>query len=198
MIELGYRFFDAQGFIGLAAPIMRRLCQTVSESIYLNILEDWDSVVVARVEADTLLRLHLPVGTRMSAFVHSGGRMLLADRTDLELRARLASAWQEKLTGATITDADGLVAAIGDARRQGWAMANGEMAEGLCGLAVPIRGPGGPALGALSVCLVSGPRSEQDILARLIEPLRAAATTIEHLAARVAGGHPRHGSSDAR
>lgn len=184
VLDLGYRFYVSNGVAGIAQPIMRKLCEEVGESVYLNVLEGADTVVIARIEADTLLRLHLPEGTRMPAFVHSGGRTLLAERSDREIGLMLEALALEQLTPATLTRAEDLLAALERIRHEGYAIADGEIEEGLSGLAVPIRNRSGAAVAALSFCLVNRGRTAEDIRTTLLGPLQEAAHEISHLLGR--------------
>lgn len=184
VLDLGYRYFLSNGTAGLALPIMRRLCDAVGESVYLNVLEGSDTVVIARIEADSLLRLHLPEGTRMPATIHSGGRVLLAEKADEELGIELAALDLRQLTSATLTRKDALLAAIAQARHDGYALADGEMEVGLSGLAVPIRGRTGAAVAALSFCLVNRGRTGTEIRDALLAPLLGAAREVGQLLGR--------------
>ncbi len=96
---------------------------------------------VDRVQADRVLTVEIVVGTSLPAYAVATGRVLLADRTDAELDAYLASVDTRSYTAATTIDTDELREKILAARNEGWSLADEELTEGVRSIAVPFATP---------------------------------------------------------
>jgi IclR family transcriptional regulator, pca regulon regulatory protein len=93
----------------------------------------------------------ISVGTRFPAYATSMGRVLLAAMSPENLELYLAAANLDALTGRTVTDREALRAVIGDVARQGYALVDQELEEGLRAIAVPIHGKGGAVTAAVNL-----------------------------------------------
>jgi IclR family transcriptional regulator, pca regulon regulatory protein len=77
--------------------------------------------------------------------------VLLAAMSPENLELYLATANLDALTGRTVTDREALRAVIGDVARQGYALVDQELEEGLRAIAVPIHGKGGSVTAAINL-----------------------------------------------
>lgn len=68
---------------------------------------------------------------------------------------------------------------ISKVREQGYAWSDAEYDESICGLAVPIRGPGGLIVAAINVSLISGEFSEEQAKAEFLPLLKLAASRLK-------------------
>jgi IclR family transcriptional regulator, pca regulon regulatory protein len=91
------------------------------------------------------------VGTRLPAFATSMGRVLLANLPDDELDQRLARVEFQHLTKRTVKDAAALKRVLAGVRKQGYALTDQELEDGLRSVAVPIRDSSGEVVAALNV-----------------------------------------------
>jgi IclR family pca regulon transcriptional regulator len=77
------------------------------------------------------------------------GRVLLAELSDEELDRYLAEATFDRLTSRTVTSPDRLRAIVSEVGRQGYAIVDQELEEGLRAIAAPIRGA--PSIGTAAI-----------------------------------------------
>ncbi|MET8361844.1 IclR family transcriptional regulator [Micromonospora sp. NPDC005171] len=99
------------------------------------------------------------VGRRGPLHATAMGKALLSDLTPDEVKALLGSQYPA-YTPKTITDLDGLLAALAEGRSRGYAMELEELAFGRACLSAPVRNRSGRVVAALSV---SGPLSAMNL-----------------------------------
>lgn len=120
-----------------------------------------------------------PVLTRemiqLEAYCSGIGKVLLAHLDDAARDAYLAAGPFVALTGKTTTDPDALRTVLGRIRAQGYAVDDAELEDDLYCLAVPVRGPGGEVLAALS----ASSRSNTPIDPALLGRLQTCAASVE-------------------
>jgi IclR family pca regulon transcriptional regulator len=143
------------------------------------VLDGDDIVYVARVPTSRIMRVSINVGTRFPAYATSMGRVLLAGMAPDELAAFLARAELRRLSSRTITSEQKLRAEVDRVRRQGWAMVDQELEEGLRSLAAPIRDRGGRVVAAVNLSAHASRTSIQAMRRDLLPPLLATAERIE-------------------
>jgi IclR family pca regulon transcriptional regulator len=141
---------------------------------------DGDEVVyVARVPARRIMRVAIAVGTRFPAYATSMGRVLLAGQTEEWLDGYLATASLSRITPHTIADAKRLRAELRRIQRQGWALVDQELEEGLRSIAAPIRGSDGQVVAAINLSTQASQRTVETMKQTLLPPLLATAAAIE-------------------
>jgi len=140
VLELGYAYLSGLALPEVAAPHLEELVARLHESSSISVLDGHQIVYVARVPTKRIMTVAISVGTRFPAYATSMGRVLLAALTDDELDRYLAEATFERLTARTVTNPDRLRAIVRDAARQGYAIVDQELEEGLRAVAAPILG----------------------------------------------------------
>lgn len=188
VLELGYAFLSSLTLPQIAQPHLRELVEHVHESSSVSVLDGADVVYVAREPTQRIMTVAISVGTRFPAVATSMGRVLLAGLSEPELEAFLRTADLRPLTAATVTDREQLRRKIAQVRRQGWAVVDQELEDGLRSVAVPIRNSAGRVLAAVNLSTHASRRSTEAIHEDLLPPLREAAARIERDLA--AGGVP--------
>src|SRR5690349_20588165 len=138
ILELGYAFLSSQTLPEVAAPYLEQLVEKVHESSSVSVLDGAEVVYVARVPTKRIMTVAISVGTRFPAFATSMGRVLLAGQSDDWLAGYLLSTPLTSLTARTIDDPTRLRAELARIRRQGWALVDQELEEGLRSVAAPI------------------------------------------------------------
>ena len=124
----------------------------LGESSSLAVLDGDDVVYVVRSAArHRLMAITLSVGTRLPAAYTSMGRVLLAQLPEAELTAFLDRVRLEGFTELSVTDKEGLRAAIDRAREQGYSIVDQELDSGLRSVAVPVFAGSGELLGAINI-----------------------------------------------
>ena len=186
VLELGYAYLSGLTLPQLAEPHLRHLVEHTGESSSLCVLDGDDVVYVARVPTRRIMAATITVGTRFPAHVTSVGRVLLADLPDGEIETRLARADLRPLTTRTLVSPDRLRTELGRVRRQGYAVVDQELEEGLRSVAAPVRGRGGEAVAAVNIPVHAGRTSLEAVRRDLLPRLRETAARIEADLVRVA------------
>ena len=139
ILDLGYAYLSSLSLPELAMPHLERLVEQVHESSSVSVLDGDEVVYVARVPTRRIMRIAIAVGTRFPAYATSMGRVLLAGQTDEWLDGYLATASLSRITPHTIVDAKRLRTELRRIRRDGYALVDQELEEGLRSIAAPIR-----------------------------------------------------------
>ncbi|MFC8824854.1 IclR family transcriptional regulator C-terminal domain-containing protein [Streptomyces sp. NPDC057137] len=183
VLDLGFAPLSGLTLPLLAQPHLVTLVKRVQESASMSVLAGDDIQYVARVATERIMSVDITVGTRFPAYATSMGRVLLADllaglppdERDERLRAPAPAA----LTPYTVTSVQRLSALLDQAGRDGYALVEGELEEGLRSLAVPVRDRDGRVVAAVNVSMPVGRRTAEESLADLLPPLRETAAGIE-------------------
>ncbi|MCF1592966.1 IclR family transcriptional regulator domain-containing protein [Streptomyces muensis] len=179
VLELGYSYLSSVTLPQIAEPHLEQLVAQVRESSSLCVLDGEDIVYVARVPTRRIMTAAIAVGTRFPAYVTSVGRVILAHLPEEEVRLRLEAGELKQLTSRTITAPDALRAELGRIRRQGYAVVDQELEEGLRSVAAPVREPDGEVVAGVNIAVHAGRTSVDSIRAELLPHLLAAVARIE-------------------
>jgi IclR family transcriptional regulator, pca regulon regulatory protein len=179
VLELGFAYLSSLSLPEIAAPHMEALVARLNESSSLSVLDDTDVVYVARVPTRRIMSITLAVGTRLPAYATSMGRVLLAGLPGDELEERLARIEVRQLTPRTVATEAALRAVIDQVRRQGYAVTDQELEQGLRSAAVPIHDASGAVAAALNVSVHASRATMHDLRSRFLAPAQAAAAAID-------------------
>jgi IclR family transcriptional regulator, pca regulon regulatory protein len=179
VLELGYAFLSSVSLPEVAEPHLERLVSEVHESSSVSVLDGDDIVYVARVPTSRIMRVSINVGTRFPAYATSMGRVLLAGLEPAVLDAFLERVELRRLSARTITDKQTLRSELARVARQGWAMVDQELEEGLRSVAAPIRDRGGRVVAAVNLSAHASRTSLDAVKRTLLPPLLATAERIE-------------------
>lgn len=179
VLELGYAYLSGLALPEVAEPHLEELSEKLHESSSISVLDGHHIVYVARVATKRIMTVAISVGTRFPAYAASMGRVLLAGLSPDELDKYLTEATFEPFTSQTVVDPDELRAIIDAAGRQGYAIVDQELEEGLRAIAAPIRDSSGAVTAAINVSAHASRYSTDDMKSRLLPPLLATARNIE-------------------
>jgi IclR family transcriptional regulator, pca regulon regulatory protein len=179
VLELGYSYLSGLALPEVAAPHLEDLVARLHESSSVSILDGHHIVYVARVPTKRIMTVAISVGTRFPAYATAMGRVLLAALTDDELDRYLAEATFERLAARTVTNPDRLRAIVREVARQGFAIVDQELEEGLRAVAVPIRGAADVGTAAINVSAHASRVSMVTMRGRILPALLEAAHEIE-------------------
>ena len=184
VLDLGYSYLSSLDLTELAHEAMEQLSQRVGESCSMAVLDGSEIVYVARVAVRRLMSVALRVGARLPAFAASMGRVLLADKSDSELRAWLRENRFYPITAHTTYKIRALQAEILKVRRQGYAFVSQELELGLCSIAVPVRSATGLTVCGLNVSMCYSDDVHAVARKKMLPALHSARQAIEHAMAR--------------
>ncbi|MFJ2114800.1 IclR family transcriptional regulator [Streptomyces sp. NPDC087850] len=130
-------------------PHLADLYVLTQETVHLAVLHDTDIVFVNKIHGHRATPSPSRIGARLPAYCTAVGKALLA--FDHDAAEAAISAGLPKLTNSTITDPAVFRAELRRIRQDGIAYDRQEAALGLVCVAVPIMGPAGRPVAALSV-----------------------------------------------
>jgi IclR family pca regulon transcriptional regulator len=151
VLELGYAYLSGLALPEVAAPHMEELVARLHESSSISVLDGHHIVYVVRVPTKRIMTVAISVGTRFPAYATSMGRVLLAQLPSDELERYLAEVTFERLTSRTVTNPARLRTIVREVARQGYAIVDQELEEGLRAVAAPIRGAADVGTAAINV-----------------------------------------------
>jgi IclR family pca regulon transcriptional regulator len=178
VLELGYSFLSSLTLPEIAQPHLRELVQQVHESSSVCVLDGTEIVYVAREPTQRIMTVAIAVGTRFPAYATSMGRVLLAGLDDARLSEFFDRVELRPLTAETVTGEDELRRELARVRRQGWALVDQELEDGLRSIAAPIRDPRGEVAAAVNLSTHASRRTLDSIRRELLPPLRETAARI--------------------
>nr|WP_240506698.1 IclR family transcriptional regulator C-terminal domain-containing protein [Thermoactinospora rubra] len=175
VLELGYAHLSGLSFAEIVQPHLADLVARVRESASVAVLSGEDVVYVARVPTVSIMSVTITVGTRFPAYATSMGRVLLAGLPE----ERVLSLPVRPLTRHTVGSAAELAAAVRRARRDGYAVVDQELEEGVRSIAVPLRDHAGRVVAAVNVAAHASRATPEDLVREVLPALREAAGRIE-------------------
>jgi IclR family pca regulon transcriptional regulator len=179
VLELGFSYLSALSLPEVAQPHMETLVAHVNESSSIAVLDDTEIVYVVRVPTSRIMSITIAVGTRLPSYPTSMGRVLLAALDEETLHERLARIELRPLTAATTADEGAFRREIERVRRQGWAMVDQELEQGVRSVAVPIGGADGAVAAALNVSVHASRMTMAALRKEVLPRLLATAAAIE-------------------
>lgn len=151
VLDLGYAYLSSLPIWTQAQPLLEELMKELRQSCSATVMDGDDIVYVVRLSAHRTMSINLGIGSRLPSYCTSMGRVLLSGLAPDVLRARLEKMARLRLTPATITDIDALMAEIAQVRRQGWCLVQEELEQGLVALAAPVLDRSGKIVAAINV-----------------------------------------------
>ncbi|MEW9518274.1 IclR family transcriptional regulator domain-containing protein [Streptomyces tubercidicus] len=189
VLALGYPPLSRLTLAQIAQPHLADLVDEVSDSASLAVLTGDDIQYTARVASGRIMSVDITVGTRLPAYATAMGRVLLAGLPAEERSARLAHAALQPLTRHTVTSRAELASLLERVGREGHALVDEELEEGLRSIGVPVHDRDGQVVAAVNVALHTGRRTTAECRTVVLPALRTAAARIEadlHTAGRYA------------
>jgi DNA-binding IclR family transcriptional regulator len=146
IFELAHARPPIQRLVSQATPVMRRFARQAEQSCHLVIHDRNVLVVAAQVESPGYWGVSIRVGSRISLINTGSGHVFLAFASPEERKLML----EEQLDGATETLLPSVVERLNIVREQGYESTPSMQSRGVMNLSVPIMGPLGTVLAALT------------------------------------------------
>lgn len=180
VLELGYAYLSALSLPAVATPHMERLVENVQETCSLAVLDGSDVVYVARVPARRrMVTIAISVGSRFPAYATSMGRVLLAGQPDEWLDEYLETTTLQPFTSRTVTDAGKLRSQLNRIRRNGYALTDQELEDGIRSIAAPVRDAEGAVVAAMNLSAHTSRGPADAIRRELLSPLNDTIRLVE-------------------
>ncbi|GAB3657128.1 IclR family transcriptional regulator C-terminal domain-containing protein [Nocardioides korecus] len=167
VLTIGQHFAATHGIVEIAQPHLLRLAEATQESASLAQLDGIDVVYVARVQVRRVLSIAVDVGSRVPAHATSMGRVLSA-WAPADQVAAVIDAGLPRLAEKTITDSVTFRQSLHDVRRQGYAVVESELEDGLLSASVPVWDAHGDVVAALAYSSTVGRITAERIVAEVV------------------------------
>jgi DNA-binding IclR family transcriptional regulator len=155
----------------VALPVMRRVRDAVNETVSLGIRIGPSRVNIDYAECHHEVRRIVQPGFHVALHVGAGGRALMSGLDDTEIEAYLATVQTSQVEKSK------LLAAIKAARRDGYAVVQGEVASDIAAVASPIRNHAGDIVATITISMPED-RLTPQMRARCIREVKRAAREI--------------------
>jgi IclR family transcriptional regulator, KDG regulon repressor len=150
LIALGHSINSSVDIVREAAPVMRKVRNSLNLSVVLSML-DSDGVRVVSVESGTsAVEITVKPGSLMDYHASAQGKIALAYGSQTLIKQAIKKGLK-KHTPATITDPHTLEKELKVILKQGWAVAPDESVTGLNALAAPIFDASAKLVGSIAI-----------------------------------------------
>ena len=163
-----------------ARPFIEELVREVGETVHLVMLNGTRVLFTDCVEGTRALRAGSRVGTRLPAQCTAGGKVLLAELPDDQIRELYRDEELEQLTPRSVATVTGLLTRLDETRRHGYALNDGESEEELRAVAVAIRDLAGRVRAAITLS-APGYRLPPDQVPGVVAAMRRTADRIREI-----------------
>jgi IclR family pca regulon transcriptional regulator len=184
VLDLGYAYLSSMDLSSIAEPAMEALTQQTSEACSAAVLDGSEIVYVARVPTKRIMAISLGLGSRLPAHATSMGRVLLAALSREEVDALIGPGPLSALTSRTITKPADLHDELDRVRKQGWALVDQELEDGIRSIAAPLRNRSGRVIAALNISSHAGRVNLETIRREFLPALLQTTETINEQLAR--------------
>ncbi|GGL66497.1 IclR family transcriptional regulator [Halocalculus aciditolerans] len=151
----------------LAKSKVEELAERTSERAQFVVEENGRAVYVHMEAGEHAVKTNMHVGKHTPVHASAGGLAILSQLDRERVEEIIASRGLERLTPHTYTDPDDLFDALESIRERGFSINDQGHIEGLRAVGVPVSGPDGSVVGALSVSgptnRIRGDRLENDL-----------------------------------
>jgi DNA-binding IclR family transcriptional regulator len=135
-------------------PVLEELAAQYQETVHLAVLDDTQVVYVDKLEGKQAVRVELTsLGARLYAHCSALGKVLLAYRSEGEVKRIIEEAGLPRFTPNTITNEDELFQTLAKIRKQGYAYDLEEILPDLCCVGAPIYNYTGQVIAAISMSI---------------------------------------------
>lgn len=152
---IGNAYLNSRDIVSVARHYLRELMEQAGETANLSILGNNNAILIAQVECHEMMRMMVPLGSRLPLHASGAGKALLAMMTHSQVASILQKQGLTKFTEQTIVIPSKLREALAETRKNGYAYDNEEHAIGLRCIAAPVFDEHNDPIAAISI---SGPR----------------------------------------
>jgi IclR family transcriptional regulator, pca regulon regulatory protein len=179
VLELGRAYVSTLTLPEVALPHLRDLVTEARESSTVAVLDREQIIYIAHVPAKRSLSISVTVGGRDPSSCSALGRVLLAAQSDEWLDRYISETELVAYTPRTIVDPERLRAELLRIRKQGYAVVDQELEEGLRAVAAPVHDGDGRVVAAVNSALHASRWPMDTIRSTLLPRLLAAAEAID-------------------
>jgi len=180
LFEFGHKVARNWDIREIALPVMKKLNSQFGEMVQLATEDAGEVFYIEKIDSTLIFRIVSEIGARLPMHCSALGKALLANMPPAEARRILARSGMRRMTANTITDPAQMEAELAKIRKQGYAVDDREIMDGLRCVAAPIKDRSGAVRYAVSVSGLSE-RLAGDYFDRVREAVVLAAAEISRL-----------------
>ncbi len=176
--ELGLAATPRVDLRAICQAPLDRLAQASGDTVFLNIRSGFDTVCLDRREGWFPIKtLVYDVGSRRPLGVGAGGLALMLSLSPAEIE-EIMTVNAGRITAYGNLTPESLLGALRRSQELGYGLSENQAVPGVSAVGVPVRGPSGAPLGAMSIAAISSRMSDAR-KAELCALLRAEAQEVE-------------------
>lgn len=180
VLELGRAYLSSTPLSRVSQPYLRQFTDRTGESCSVAVLDGDEVVFIARTPSRRFLRPGMHVGMRLPACYTAAGRMLVAAGGGDQIDRYVNAVDVRPRTRHAIRSKAALHAELRRVMKQGFAIVDQELEEGLCSLSVPIRDQHDQVIAAINTATHIAAVPGDQLRTRLLPLLLKAATGIRN------------------
>jgi len=181
VLRLGQSYLGAARLPRLVQPFIQRVSMQSGETVNMSVLDGHEIVYVARSNPPRFVSIGYQVGVRVPAHVVTPGVCILSTFSEEALDAWIAEHAFTSFTSHTVTDPQVFRANVHATRALDYWMTDRHLDSGLCGIAIALKDRRGECRGAIGMTLQSQAYSREQMVEKLLPPLREAAQSLRPL-----------------
>ncbi len=151
VFEIGATVRGRNRIVNIARPYMEELGNKVHETINLAFFENNEVVYIDKVESVQALRMDLAIGRRVPAYCTGLGKVFLAHLPEKDIKEYCENTRFKQFTEKTLTSGKELMKQLAAIRKEGVAIDDRELDNGIRCIAAPVWDDSGKVVGAISV-----------------------------------------------
>lgn len=155
---LGFKFLNLASIVqeslslrDIATPVLHRLRDLLSETVYIDIRDGWDRVCIESFQGREQVRSVVEIGQRSPLYSGADSLMLLASLSDEEIDEYLKNVQFVSYTENTIVESDVLLSRLSEAKEKGYTYSVGEYHPGSACLSAPVKDRTGKIVASVAV-----------------------------------------------
>lgn len=138
LIQLGSNASSYLDINRIAMPILKRIMEELEETVFMAILSQEEIVYVAKINSNKTVGTNANLGSRKPIYCTGLGKAFLAFLPQEDSRKIIENLTFESFTENTVRSREQLARQLDLFRRQGYAVDDEEIEEGLYCIAVPV------------------------------------------------------------
>ncbi len=179
VFEFGYAYLGRQPLTAVTTPHLMELVARIDEFASIAVLDDEHIVhIVRETPPSRLILVDINVGSRLPAYPTAQGRVLLAGLPPQQWKEASSRLTFTRFTPHTMDSLDELEREVDIVRRDGYAINDQQMTDGIRSVAVPIIDGSGTTVAALGSIVNAASWTLKALRSRLLPELRQTAERI--------------------
>jgi IclR family pca regulon transcriptional regulator len=138
LLSIGFSFIENMDLRHRISAQLLEITKQLNVDTGCVVLENTEVVYIERFRSNSVLGLHLTVGSRLPAYTSAMGRAILAFLDPKEAEAIIDDSDLQPRTPYTITEKKRLLEHLETVRQKGFAINQQELAEGMAAIAAPV------------------------------------------------------------